>query len=207
MNTPGARTTRMIAAMALVAALVMPSAAAAQNWPAFRGNNSSGVAEGPAIPSKWDVDSGENILWKREIPGFGHSGPIVWGDLVFVTTAVSADAKDGIKPRGGGLVVEDKSEFEWRVYALNRKTGEVVWERTAHKGVPRSKRHPQSSQASSTPVTNGNVVVAYFGTEGLYAYDLKGNLLWKRDMGAINTSLYFDPDQVYGTATSPVIYR
>ncbi len=207
MNAPGARTTQMIAAVLLAAALVMSGAAAAQNWPAFRGINSSGVAEGPAIPSKWDVESGENILWKREIPGFGHSGPIVWGDLVFVTTAVSATGEGGVNPRAQGMTVADAGDFQWRLYALDRKTGEVVWERAAHQGVPRSRRHPQSSQASSTPVTNGKVVVAYFGTEGLYAYDLQGNPLWKREMGTINTALYFDPDIVYGTASSPVIYR
>ncbi len=186
--------------------LAIPAAGHAQNWPAFRGPAATGIADGPAVPLQWDVEKGTNILWKREIPGFAHSSPIIWDDLVFLTTAVNLNP--AAKPADQrGLTTEDKDEHEWRVYALNRKTGDIVWQQTARKGVPRSKRHPASSQASSTPVTNGRVLVAYFGSEGLFAYDLKGKLLWQREMGEINTALYFDPDQVYGTGTSPVLYK
>ena len=191
---------------ALALLLFTAAAVHAQNWPAFRGPAATGIADGPPVPLQWDVEKGANILWKREVPGFAHSGPIIWGDLVFVTTAV--DLNPAAKPADArGLTVEDKDEHEWRVYALHRKTGEVVWQQVARKGVPRSKRHPASSQASSTPATNGKILIAYFGSEGLFAYDLKGKLLWQREMGDINTALYFDPDQVYGTATSPVIYK
>jgi outer membrane protein assembly factor BamB len=185
--------------------LTIATAASAQNWPAFRGPAATGIADGPAVPVQWDVEKGTNILWKREIPGFAHSSPVIWGDLVFVTTAVNLNPKPAENPRG--LTMADKDEHEWRVYALNRRTGDVVWQTTAHKGVPRSKRHPQSSQASATPVTNGKVLVAYFGSEGLYAFDLKGKLLWKTDLGVIKTVLHFDPDQEYGTSSSPVIYK
>jgi outer membrane protein assembly factor BamB len=186
--------------------LAITTAASAQHWPAFRGPAATGIADGPAVPLQWDVEKGTNILWKREIPGFAHSGPIVWGDLVFVTTAVNLNP--AAKPSDArGLTTEDKDEHEWRVYALHRKTGDIVWQHTARKGVPRSKRHPASSQASCTPVTNGKVLVAYFGSEGLFAYDLKGKLLWQRDLGVIDTGLYFDPDQIYGAGSSPVIYK
>jgi outer membrane protein assembly factor BamB len=194
----------------LVAAVLVFSTAGmtcAENWPAFRGANGSGVADGRAIPLKWDVEKGTNIRWKVPIPGFGHSAPIVWGERVYVTTAVSGDPKAGVDLQSQTLWMEDKGEFEWRVYALDKNTGKVLWERTAHKGIPRSKRHPQSSQASSTPATNGKVVVAYFGSEGLFAYDTSGKLLWKKDLGIINTSLHMDPDIVYGTASSPLLYR
>ncbi len=181
--------------------------APAQNWPLFRGPDSTGVAEGPAVPAQWDAEKGTNLLWRREIPGFGHSSPIVWGDRIFVTTAVSKSPGPGVDRKAQTLTTEDKSEFEWRVYALDKKSGKILWERTAHRGIPHSKRHPQSSQASSTPATDGRVIVAYFGSEGLYAFDMKGKLLWKKDLGLIDTSLHIDPDIVYGTASSPVIYR
>jgi outer membrane protein assembly factor BamB len=193
--------------LALILLLWMAGAAHAQNWPAFRGANGAGIADGAAVPFQWDVEKGVNILWKREIPGFGHSSPVIWGDLVFLTTAVNLNPEAGKTPNPRGLTVEDKDEHEFRVYALNRKTGEVVWQHVARKGVPRSKRHPASSHASSTPVTNGKILIAYFGSDGLYAYDLNGKLLWQRDLGTINTALYFDPDQVYGTGTSPVLYK
>lgn len=193
--------------IALALLLALASAAHAQNWPAFRGPAATGIADGPAVPLEWDVEKGANILWKREIPGFAHSAPITWGELVFVTTAVNMNPESAKAERPRALTMADKDEHEWRVYALNRKTGEIVWQHVARKSVPRSKRHPQSSQASATPVTNGKILVAYFGSEGLYAYDLNGKPLWHTDLGVIDTGLYFDPDQVYGAASSPVIYK
>lgn len=192
---------------ALLVLILLAGAAHAQNWPAFRGPNSIGIADGPAVPVQWDVEKGTNILWKKEIPGFAHSSPIVWGDVVYLTTAVPTDGSPGFDPKVRGLTTEDKVEYEWRLIALDRKTGAQQWSRSIRKGVPRSKRHPQSSHASSTPVTNGKVIVAYFGSEGLYAFDIKGTPLWQVEMGTINTVLYFDPDQVYGSGSSPVIYK
>lgn len=194
--------------LAIFLVLSVAGIASAENWPAFRGPNGSGVATGKAIAMKWDVEKGTNILWKAPIPGVGHSSPVVWGDRIFVTTAVAADPKAGqIDRKAQSLWMEDKGEFEWLVIALDRKTGKIAWQHTAHKGVPRSKRHPQSSQASCTPATNGKVLVAYFGSEGLHAYDLNGKPLWKKDLGAIQTSFHMDPDIEYGTSTSPVIYK
>ncbi len=179
----------------------------AQNWPAFRGGSATGVADAAKLPTQWNAEKGTNILWKQEIPGYGHASPVVWGDRIFVLTAVPKGPDSGVDVKAQALTTEDKSEYDWRVVALDKSTGKILWQQTAITGKPRSKRHPQSSQASSTPVTNGKVVVAYFGSEGLYAYDFSGKLLWKKDLGVINTSLHFDPDLVYGTATSPVIYK
>ena len=179
----------------------------AQNWPAFRGGSATGVADAAKLPTQWNAEKGTNILWKQEIPGYGHASPVVWGDRIFVLTAVPKGPDSGVDVNAQALTTEDKSEYDWRVVALDKSTGKILWQQTAITGKPRSKRHPQSSQASSTPVTNGKVVVAYFGSEGLYAYDFSGKLLWKKDLGVINTSLHFDPDLVYGTATSPVIYK
>jgi outer membrane protein assembly factor BamB len=183
--------------------------AVAQNWPQFRGPNASGVAEGAKTPVSWDVEKGVNVRWKAPIPGIAVSSPIVWGEKVFVTTAISSDPKASFRHGLYGDVEPsaDTSKHSWKVYCLNKRDGKVLWERTAHEGVPRTKRHPKSSQASCTPVTDGKVVVAHFGSEGLYAYDMDGRLLWKKDLGKLNAGWFFDPDYEWGVASSPIIYR
>jgi outer membrane protein assembly factor BamB len=190
-----------------IAALVMICASAfAQNWPQFRGVRASGVAEGHPLPTKWDASS---FKWKTPIPGVAVSSPIVWGDKVFVTTAISSDP--GAKLRHGlyGDVEpsNDVSKHQWKIYAVSKKDGKVLWERTAHEGTPKTKRHPKSSQASCTPVTNGRVLVVNFGSEGLFAYDLNGKQLWKQDLGKLNAGWFFDPDYEWGVASSPIIYK
>ncbi len=195
--------------LAVSLGLVLAASVQAQNWPQFRGPNASGVAGGHAAPIRWDAEKDTNILWKTSIPGLAHSSPIVWGDRVFVTTAVSSDPNIELSEEypNGMTTAKDTAEHSWRLYALNKHTGEVLWERVAHEGVPKSQRHPKSSQASPTPATDGKVIVAFFGSEGLYAYDFDGTLLWKQDLGLLNAGWHFDPDYVYGVASSPIIYE
>src|SRR6185436_19188942 len=165
--------------VAWVAACALLSA---QNWPSFRGPSASGVADGAATAVKWNVATGENILWKTPVAGVAVSSPIVWGDRVFVSTAVGSDPKAGIRTGLYGDVepVKDDSKHTWKLVALDKRSGKVVWERVAHEGIPKTKRHPKSSQATSTPATDGTTVVAFFGSEGLYAYDFDGKLKWKQ---------------------------
>jgi PQQ-like domain len=194
----------------VVAVWVLAGAAiSAQNWPSFRGPNASGVAEGQPTPLKWDVASGENLLWKTSVPGMAVSSPVVWGDRVFVSTAVSGDPNAGIKTGLYGDVKpsNDVSMHSWRLLAIDKRTGKVLWDRVAHEGVPKTKRHPKSSQASATPVTDGRHVVVSFGSEGLYAYDFDGKLLWTRDLGTLNAGWFYDPDYEWGIASSPIIWK
>ncbi|HTQ54554.1 MAG TPA: PQQ-binding-like beta-propeller repeat protein, partial [Bryobacteraceae bacterium] len=106
-------------------------AAGAQNWPSFRGPRASGVADGNKLPIAWDVTKGTNIAWKTPIPGLAHSSPIVWGDRVFVTTAISSRGGDSFKRGlyGEGDASEDRSVQQWKLLCLNRKTGALLWER------------------------------------------------------------------------------
>jgi acylaminoacyl-peptidase len=179
------------------------------NWPSFRGPNASGVADGQFSPLSWDAEKGRNILWKTPIPGLGHSCPVVWGDRVFVTTAVSADGKAALKPGLYGDVnsVQETAEHEWRVYCLDRRTGRVVWERTACKGVPKVKRHPKGTHANPTPATDGTHLVVSFGSEGLYCYDGDGRLLWQKGLGVLNSGWFYDADYQWGFGSSPVLYH
>ena len=179
-------------------------------WPAFRGANASGAADGQGVAAEWDVASGRNVRWKTPIPGIAVSSPIVWGDRVFVTTAIGSDADKTFRTGLYGDVkpVDDLSTHTWRLYALDRRTGAVAWQRDVYTGAPRVKRHTKSSQANSTPVTDGKQVVAVFGSIGLLVcYDVDGRERWRRDIGVIDNGWFFDPTYQWGHSSSPVIYK
>ncbi|MDX2034304.1 MAG: PQQ-binding-like beta-propeller repeat protein [Blastocatellia bacterium] len=193
--------------------LVLPAAAQRQNpqrnWPSFRGPHASGVADGQGLPDTWDGEKGANIRWRTRIPGLAHSSPIVWEDKLFVTTAVSSRNDARFKPGlyGAGDASEDLSVHQWKVLCLDKKNGKILWEKTAYEGAPREKRHIKSTYASSTPATDGRYVVAFFGSQGLYAFDMKGKLVWKKDLGRLDVGAYDLPSYEWGTASSPIIYK
>lgn len=185
------------------------SSAANSNWPSFRGMQAAGVAEKQNLPDKWDGKTGENILWRTPIPGLAHSSPVVWGQRVFVTSAVSSDPKASFKPGlyGDGDASQDRSTQKWMLYALDKRTGKILWERVAHEGAPLEKRHIKSTYANSTPATNGRIVVAWFGSQGVFAYDVNGRFLWKVDIGRINLGAYDIPTYEWGPASSPILWN
>src|SRR6185369_6879674 len=180
----------------------------AQNWPSFRGPNASGVAEGTNPPTSWDLEKSRNVLWKTDIPGLSHASPIIWGNQIFVITAVSSDAKAGFNAKDRGIdLANDDVKHTWMIFALDKRNGRVLWTDKPYEGVPRAKRHVKATQANSTPVTDGRYVVALFGSEGLACYDLKGKSLWKQDLGVLNPGLWDDKESSWGHASSPIIYR
>ena len=179
------------------------------NWPSFRGPGASGISDGQNLPDRWDPKTGQNVLWRTPIPGLAHSSPVVWGDRVFVTTAVSTDPKATFRPGlyGDGDASKDQSVHRWMLYSIDKKTGKIIWERLAHEGAPIEKRHIKSTYANSTPATDGRIVVSWFGSEGVYAYDFKGRLLWKVDIGKIDLGAYDIPTYEWGPASSPIIWN
>jgi outer membrane protein assembly factor BamB len=190
--------------------LLAASLATASDWPQFRGPGARGAAPGN-IPAAWNADPSagplRNIRWKTPIPGLAHSSPVVWGSRLFVTTAVSSAGEAPLKVGlyGAGDPADDNNEQTWMVYCLDKNTGRILWQKVAHRGAPRTKRHTKATHANSTPATDGRRLIVWFGSEGLYAYDLSGNLLWKKDLGV------FDPgpqgyDLQWGTASSPVLH-
>src|SRR5918998_2637584 len=184
------------------------SGVSAQHWPQFRGAQASGVADNQKTPVSWDATKSQNVVWKTPIPGLSHASPVVWGDKVFIITAVGDDPNPTYVPKDRGIsLARDEVRHSWRVYALDRKTGKILWQQTAHEGVPRARRHIKATQANSTPVTDGRVVVALMGSEGLYAYDFSGKLLWKQDLGVLNPGLWDDKNSSWGHGASPVIHR
>ena len=188
----------------------LPKAAPAKgSWPSFRGPNASGLAAGQNLPETWNPKSGENILWRTPIPGLAHSSPVVWGDRVFVTTAISSRGKATFKPGlyGDGDASDDRSPHKWMLYAIDKRTGKIAWERTAVDSAPRNKRHIKSTYASASPATDGRIVVAWFGSEGVHAYDVNGQPLWRVDLGRVDMGAYDIPAYEWGPASSPIIWN
>jgi outer membrane protein assembly factor BamB len=192
--------------------LLAGSGLLAGHWPSFRGESASGVGTG-APPATWDLAKGTNVAWNTTIPGLGHSSPIVWGDRVFVTTAVATNGKEappvtGVMDVVGIAMADDMSEHEWRLYALDRATGKILWQQAARRGTPRSRHHRKSSHATATPATDGKYVVAMMASEGLYCYDVEGKLIWKKDLGVLDLGMLRmidSPAVQWGPASSPVI--
>jgi outer membrane protein assembly factor BamB len=197
---------RRITILAMLWAGLLFTPVEAQNWPTFRGPQASGVADERALPSQWDGVQGNNLQWKTAIPGLAHSSPIVWGNLIFVTTAIDAETKTPFTPKDSATP-KDASPTTWRLYCLDKQTGKILWERFAVRAVPRTKRHAKASQANQTPVTDGKYVAALMGSEGLFVYDLKGKLLWKRDLGVLSTGWFGHHEIEWGHGSSPIIYR
>ena len=210
---------------ALIAALLVSAAAATgpsagekapdANWPQWRGPTGMGVSDETGLPLSWGVD--RNLVWKTPIDGKGHSSPIVWGDRVFLTTAIEGEVageehrvvhmRDGYyddNPVNRERYIHPDSVGSERIHtlkviALDAGDGSVVWEQIAFEGLPYDDRHRGGSFASPTPVTDGELLYAYFGSQGLYAYDLDGSLVWSQDLGEI-------PTWGLGDGGSPVLY-
>ncbi len=179
------------------------------SWPSFRGPQASGMAERQNLPDRWDGKTRENILWRTPIPGLAHSSPVVWGQRIFVTSASSSDPNATFRPGlyGDGDASKDRSRHRWIIYALDKRAGKVLWERVAHEGVPVDKRHIKSTYANSTPATDGRIVVAWFGSQGVFAYDVNGRFLWKVDLGRLDLGAYDIPTYEWGPASSPIIWN
>ncbi len=203
---------------------IVPMCAADENennWARFRGPDGNGVAATATPPLKWSADS-SNLKWKVEVPGKGSSSPIVWGDQIFVMTAVdtgkAADgsaitkpaaqpaeqgrSRGGSRGRGGrGRGAAPKSVQEFWVLCINRTDGKTVWKKKVNEGVPHEGTHSTNTFCSGSPVTNGTHVYASFGSFGIYCLDMMGNLVWERDLGKMTTRNSF------GEGASPGLFE
>lgn len=180
------------------------------NWPQWRGPDGQGVSAEKGLPDEWSET--KNVRWKTPIEGLGHSSPIVWGKKIFLTTALDGEVIPG---RSAGVThkMSDGSDFvhpdavganlkhTFKVICIDRNSGKILWERVAYEGPVYDSRHRKASFASSTPATDGKYVYAFFGSEGLYAYDYNGKLIWKQtNLGKLGTASV-------GYGVSPVLYQ
>lgn len=206
------RTSRVARRLPLVAAMAILglSAVSAQHWPHFR--PSGGVAaDDPALPDTWSAT--QNVAWKASVPGVGWSSPIVWGDHVFVTSAVGNEPKPA-----PGLVIEDGKmpstptywqvppnvPYRWVLYDFDFKTGKLRWERELHSGIPVTPRYHRNSFATETPVTDGNRVYVFHASAGLLAaVDFKGQIVWTTQ---IPQAAQLPDGGPFGPASSPALH-
>jgi outer membrane protein assembly factor BamB len=181
----------------------------AGSWPSFRGAAARGVSDGQHLPDTWNAKTGENIRWRTRIPGLGHSSAVVWGDRIFVTSAISSRGAATFKPGiyGDGDASDDRSPHAFTLFAIDKHTGRIAWERVAFEGPPVDTRHIKSTYASATPATDGRSVVVSFGSQGIYAYDISGRLRWKVDLGHTKLGAYDIPSFEWGPASSPIIFE
>ena len=194
--------------IALISSLAwLSTTVGATNWPQWRGPGGMGISTEKNLPAEWSAT--KNIKWKTPIAGRAHSSPVVWGNKLFLTTAIEGPVVPGAKAvkhmdgdkeflHPDSIGADRKHTF--KVICLNASNGKVLWEQTAFEGTPYDNRHRKSSFAASTPATDGKLVYAFFGTEGLYAYDMNGKLQWKADLGKLGTV-------GMGTGTSPILYE
>ena len=199
---------RSLTGIAAVCALSLATVSAAgENWPQWRGPGGQGISSETSLPTEWSAT--KNVLWKTELPGTGMSSPIVWGDRIYLTSMIEGEAIPGqraVKHRYGkdedwvhpDSVAADK-KHTLKVIALDAKSGKVLWDKVAYEGPVYDARHRRSTFAGPTPVTDGAMVYAYFGPEGLYAYDADGNLKWKAGEKFPTLGL--------GTGTSPILFE
>ena len=180
-----------------------------RQWPGYRGYMASGVLDNANLPETFDFGKMENVKWKIKIPGMGISSPVIWGNKLFITTAISAGDKAGFKPGMYGDVtpVKDSSVHEWKVYCIDKTTGRIIWEKTPVTGVPKVKRHPKSTHANTTVAIDGEHVVAFFGSEGLYCFDFKGKLLWQKNFGILRSAFFIMKNAEWEFASSPIIHK
>ncbi|MFH0761960.1 MAG: PQQ-binding-like beta-propeller repeat protein [Bacteroidota bacterium] len=199
----------------LLAALIgMLIPASAQNeikqqWPQFRGYRGAGILDQAGTPITWSLGKKENILWDIPIPGLAHSSPVIWEDKIFLTTAVSSSRQDSLKIGlyGDTDMSQDQSIHDFKVYCIEKKSGNIIWENLACQGIPKERRHTKSTFANPTPATDGKYLVVSFGANGLYCYNLDGQLIWKKDLGKLATGPYDENGTEWGFSSSPVIYK
>jgi outer membrane protein assembly factor BamB len=200
MRSGGTGAMRVFGIAAGVFILLGASLSADDNWPQFRGPGSRGTSDERDLPEAWSKT--ENVAWATKIAGRGWSSPIVWGDKIFLTSAIQLKGDvEKVKPGlyFGGERKTPKVPFRYVVVCLDFNTGKILWEKTAFEGIPKFGHHLKNTMASETPVTDGERVYVYFGNVGVFAYDFDGNQKWGRELGA------YPMANNWGTAASPAI--
>ena len=191
---------------AVLGSLMLANAGAA-DWPQYRGPEASGVDVNKPLPTTWNMQTKQNVLWQTPLPGLAHASPIVSGDRIYVATSVGvANSQLKVGLYGDIAPVQENGVQQWRLLALERSSGKVLWNVAGHEGVPRVQRHPKSTHCNSTPATDGRHIVTIFGSEGLFCFNTDGKLLWKKDLGPMNSGYFAVPSAQWGFASSPIIH-
>ena len=201
---------RGLAFGAWVLAASMTVQVASADWPQWRGPEANGVAADASPPTEWSET--KNVRWKVEVPGRGHASPVVWKDRVYLLSAVplaskmldpktgEGDASEGDDRRSWMNPIDVAGDVEFVLLAYDRSTGALAWKRTATIARPHDGTHGDATWASASVATDGEHLVAHFGSMGLFVYDMNGTLRWQRDFGDMQTRNGF------GEGASPVLF-
>lgn len=196
----------LLGLLTITPAMAETEATANDYWPQWRGPLATGVAPNADPPTEWSEK--KNVDWKVEIPGKGSASPIIWGDTLYVLTAVpTGETKEVAKPqkssqeRQGPRGVQPSHAQQFTILALGRKDGEVKWQKVLREEVPHQGTHTTGTWASNSPITDGQRIYAYFGSRGLYCLDMDGTLIWEKDLGDMQTRRSF------GEGSSPALYE
>ncbi|RKU24503.1 hypothetical protein C6499_16940 [Candidatus Poribacteria bacterium] len=192
-----------IFALAAVAAIASQPEGFEKNWHHWRGPHATGAAIDANPPTTWSET--ENVRWKVEIPGMGHAAPIIWGDKIFIQTAIEIKAKEESEeddnPFSGFFGGNKKPLYKFDLLAINRSDGSIIWQKTLKEIAPHEGTHQDASYASNSPVTDGEFVYAYFGSRGLYCVDMMGNVKWEKYIGTMYKR------NTFGEGSCPVLYE
>ena len=189
--------------IACISGLIYAFSIKDSNWPQFRGSENNMIALGANYPTEWNDSL--NVKWTCGLTGEGWSSPIVFGDRIFITSAIPektapAEAQSAPTPKPDDTSFT-KEIYRWELTCFDLKSGKELWKQVARSGHPSIKKHAQSTYACETPVTDGKRVYAYFGMTGIFCYDLNGKLIWQKDLGSYKTM------NDWGTGSSPVVYQ
>jgi outer membrane protein assembly factor BamB len=188
-----------VGAALLLTATVTSDDAGERFWPQWRGPHATGVSRHASPPVEWSET--KNVRWKVEIPGRGSSSPVMWGDRLFLLSAVPVGV-EGAASHQSRSVIQPRDVHRYIVIAIDRRTGRVVWERTAREERPRAPAMKDGTWASSSAITDGSRVFAFFESSGLYAYDMDGVLLWQKHFG--DKQMFAEVGE---SGSTPVLYN
>ena len=179
------------------------------DWPEFRGLGGRGVAEGFSLPTTWNADSEsgdlENVQWQADVPGLGHSSPVIKGKQLFLLTAVASDGEAPLQVQSGGkpTAADDNGVQDWLLISYDKTNGNELWRQTLYRGKPRATRHAKATHANTSVCITGDRIITFLGSEGLYCHSLDGEIVWKQDLGVIDISKY---GIGWGFSSSPSVH-
>lgn len=185
--------------------LLIHFAVRAENWAQWRGPNGNGVVPSAKPPTHWSEKN--NIRWKVPIDGEGASTPIIWKDKIFLLSVIDTGKVDHSLPRPEDQtkrvfdITHPNTTYEYIVLCLDRKSGTTLWRRVATRLIPHEGTHRDNNYASAPPTTDGKLLYCWFGSAGLFCYDLEGNKVWERNLGEVKIGASL------GEGCSPVLYK
>ncbi|MEM9942179.1 MAG: PQQ-binding-like beta-propeller repeat protein [Planctomycetota bacterium] len=191
----------------LVPSDVTGSSTTNARWNRFRGPSGNGIADGLKLPTKFDAESQTGLRWKTNIPGVGHSSPVIWNDRIFLTSAqpVNDTAEYDLRVASGFDTHVENCEYRWFAFCVDLNSGELIWQQELDRGIPKAQRHIMSSHANCTPAVDEKHLIINLAGQGVLCLDHDGHIVWRKDFGRLASGWFMDPGYEWGFASSPIL--